>query len=1523
MATITGTPGDDVITLDFVSEGVAGGPATAGADTINAGGGDDFVEAGPGNDTINGGPGADLLVGGAGNDALTGGAGPDTLLGEDGNDTFTVTAAADLVGDVMDGGAGTDRLVFSLSNARIELFRAEIADIEEIAIGTGSTLVLRDDQAAGVSSFTGSGQLAFAAAAFADLSGRLAAGITTVQGSAEDDSITANAATLQGGAGHDILTGGTGANAISGGEGGDQLFGMGGNDTLAGGAGADFLAGGDGNDALNGGAGADIILGEAGDDTITVSLAADLAGDVIDGGDGFDRLVLAPTGIIVDLTLAEFFGIEEIALGAGSTLRLTADQAFSVRAFSGSGTLAFTEPAAIDLGTRPGSGIATVLGSAGDDVISANVASLQGGDGNDQLFGGGGANTLVGGGGDDVLDGDAGNDTLQGGAGDDVLIGGSGNDTLTGGAGADFIDGGSGDDVITAATSSELVGDVIEGGAGYDRLQIAATGVVVDLGSTTLAGIEEVSVGNGSTLRLWAEQAWELSRISGTASLAFAGPAAIDLGARLTAGIATVLGSAGDDAITANVATLQGGDGNDVLIGGAGANALHGGEGDDILAGEGGNDTLHGGAGSDFVTGGTGNNTIVGGTGADVMLGEAGDDLFTIASAAEIAGDVIDGGIGFDRLVLALNGVAVDLSTAEISGIEEIAIGTATTVWVTDAQVQSVNAVTGSGTLVFAFPAAIVLGTRLAPGIATVVGSSGDDTIVGNIALLRGGAGDDTLTGGAAANTIEGGSGDDVIAGEGGADTLRGEGGSDVLIGGAGNDTLDGGAGSDVLLGEDGDDIITVTLLADLAGDVIDGGTGHDRLVFGQGNAVIDLASITLAAIEEIQLAAGTTLVLGQDQALGLVRISSGGASSLAFADPVQLDLGARLGAGIGAVLGSDGDDAITASAGRIEGRDGDDALVGGAGDTLLLGGAGDDRLTGNGGNDTLDGGDGVDAAQFAGLRASYAISLAADGALLVTDLDARADGNDGTDTLRGVERLVFKDETVLWQGVPRAEADRFSLLTGTQLAAGDAAAAGAQGVVLNDADDDGDLLRAVLVRGPQAGQLVLNPNGSFAYVPAFGFVGLDSFVYAVTDGTFFSEAATVELDVQRLPNAPPRAADDSYAASAGQALRVGAEAGVLAGDTDPEGGMLRAVLADAPGRGMLVLAADGGFVYTPDPDFVGTDSFTYLAVDAGGAQSLATVTIVVGPRALDFAAFTLSSEVGGLIPGLVQAGAPLSRAEAGAVVTAPIVLDGRVFARIENEGVWNAVKNLHHAPDAALLPGPSLLVANFVDVRIDLSATGEAALDVRVVGAKRGGLVTGGGDDSVLWVAHSNEPWYWNTMRIVTGAGNDTVVVATAGSHALDDLLLADNADPGNGSMWRRDDDGRFSIAEVALGDGDDRVEAQGVRLVAQGGAGDDVLVGGIRVDVLDGGAGADLLTGGAGADAFILRAGETEGDVITDFDGAGIPGGDMVRLLGFGPGARLVETAPGAYEIQAGGARLGWFSAAAGLAAGDIVFG
>ena len=171
-----------------------------------------------------------------------------------------------------------------------------------------------------------------------------------------------------------------------------------------------------------------------------------------------------------------------------------------------------------------------------------------------------------------------------------------------------------------------------------------------------------------------------------------------------------------------------------------------------------------------------------------------------------------------------------------------------------------------------------------------------------------------------------------------------------------------------------------------------------------------------------------------------------------------------------------------------------------------------------------------------------------------------------------------------------------------------------ANGVLANDADPDGDDLTAVLEDGPVNGTLTLNPDGSFEYVPNPGFVGADSFTYRADDGETLSDPVVVTITVnQAAPaNSAPVAADDAYDAEQDGTLVVDAANGVLANDADPDGDDLTAVLEVGPANGTLTLNPDGSFAYTPNPGFVGSDSFSYRAFDGELLSDPISVAITV-----------------------------------------------------------------------------------------------------------------------------------------------------------------------------------------------------------------------------------------------------------------------------------------------------------------------
>ena len=100
--------------------------------------------------------------------------------------------------------------------------------------------------------------------------------------------------------------------------------------------------------------------------------------------------------------------------------------------------------------------------------------------------------------------------------------------------------------------------------------------------------------------------------------------------------------------------------------------------------------------------------------------------------------------------------------------------------------------------------------------------------------------------------------------------------------------------------------------------------------------------------------------------------------------------------------------------------------------------------------------------------------------------------------------------------------------------------------------------------------------------------------------------------------NSRPQAEDDLYQFTEDQPLSAGmvpASTGVLINDTDADGETLQAVLVTEPSHGYLSLWPDGSFVYAPELNFFGSDSFQYVARDSAWDSEPATVTLTVQPK--------------------------------------------------------------------------------------------------------------------------------------------------------------------------------------------------------------------------------------------------------------------------------------------------------------------
>ena len=563
------TLGDDGVAANGLSKLDADASApdiefkdNTGTLTINLGAGNDSltvdvldtgakavtVLGGVGNDFISAGSLNDSLLGDAGNDTILAGGGDDTVYGGADNDRLVAGAGIDLVqgddgNDFVDGGGTSgDSVGGNLGNDTVSggagtNFLYEGGDAPTITLTPTGLTGLGTDTISNVTAYILRG----------------GDGPNVIDVTAMTVGIT-----IYGGAGNDTIRGGHANDAMLGNDGDDVMFGNDGNDNLLGGAGKDDLSGGNGNDRVDGGGSSnDSLRGGAGNDTFTGGTGADF---IIESAD-VNWLITKTT------TLTQLTG----------------------------------------LGT--------------DRVLETEVLQLTGGAGNNTIdvrqwtFG---AVTLDGGAGNDALFGTTFNDFLNGNLGNDTITAGDGNDSLLGGAGSDSLIGGNGNDRLLGQDDSgdRLLGgvgnDTLDGGAGDDMIIETVTGSAI-LTNTALTG-------NGTDVVVGVEQA-SLTGSSGDDTIDASG---------LTAATAVVTldGGAGNDSLrgTTGNDSILGGDGNDTLRGGAGNDTLDAGNGNDGLSGAAGNDVLTGGENDDTLFGGSGNDTVLGGNGNDTCYGGAGVD---------------------------------------------------------------------------------------------------------------------------------------------------------------------------------------------------------------------------------------------------------------------------------------------------------------------------------------------------------------------------------------------------------------------------------------------------------------------------------------------------------------------------------------------------------------------------------------------------------------------------------------------------------------------------------------------------------------------------------------------------------------------------------------------------------------------------------------------------------------------------------------------------------------------------------
>jgi len=157
--------------------------------------------------------------------------------------------------------------------------------------------------------------------------------------------------------------------------------------------------------------------------------------------------------------------------------------------------------------------------------------------------------------------------------------------------------------------------------------------------------------------------------------------------------------------------------------------------------------------------------------------------------------------------------------------------------------------------------------------------------------------------------------------------------------------------------------------------------------------------------------------------------------------------------------------------------------------------------------------------------------------------------------------------------------------------------------------DVDGDALHINIITPPQHGTLIQNADGSITYQPGQDFNGNDSFSYTVNDGTTDSPVGTVKLIVSPVNDAP-EATSPTISLVEGTPITLPVDQL----GTDIDGDSLTIIITQPPSHGTLISNPDGSITYIPNPDYSGSDNFSYTVTDGQLTSNEGTAHIVVNP---------------------------------------------------------------------------------------------------------------------------------------------------------------------------------------------------------------------------------------------------------------------------------------------------------------------
>ncbi|WP_156356153.1 Ig-like domain-containing protein [Sphingomonas sp. Leaf22] len=398
--------------------------------------------------------------------------------------------------------------------------------------------------------------------------------------------------------------------------------------------------------------------------------------------------------------------------------------------------------------------------------------------------------------------------------------------------------------------------------------------------------------------------------------------------------------------------------------------------------------------------------------------------------------------------------------------------------------------------------------------------------------------------------------------------------------------------------------------------------------------------------------------------------------------------------------------------------------------------------------------------------------------------------------------------------------------------------------------------------------------------------------------------------------NLPPVTLADAAKFGLGMSVQIG----VLANDTDPNGGPLSVVAVEGRAiaigqsvdvtNGTVTLGENGTLTFTPATDFFGSQSFSYTVADSAGATAIGTATasldvplLMVSAEQLDFAITRAADLAAAGVETIVVDTATIDDAQANTLVTAGIDFAeaGDVTLQVEGTHLNTTLKSLQalHVDAIAVGAGVTALSLEAGGSLDSLSvgslpqfdvAQSDAALDVTLnvdpgtlgVGVDLTQLAAGLRDSGIdhLGVAGNGAlALDLGQAQALAGAGLDFATTADITLDVDAGQLAGIASDPALLAQLHVDHldvAGAATITEAQaaglIGAGVDFVEGDDVTLAVEGTHMSTTLKGlqGLHVDAVAVGAGVTVLSLEAGGALDGITTGDLPSFVIDQSDAA-----------------------------------------------------